>query len=314
MKRKLDLFATTLTETQSYVGEQAGPYVLQAFLMNKTVDTGLRVEEDIIKSKFVAKLTGSSLVKGGLGYSGQNCTFSATGTLTAGEVELTPQKMWINVELCYDDLEALWSGLNSGDLNARGLTDDFNGALQAVLIDAMNQSFEDVLWNGVYDATGVTTNSIFNGIDAQITTNVVTSGATFSKTNIIGYVDQLVEKLPVTVLEHKDELKIYMNPKSALYYRQALMALGYNTMGDGTTNTLSTYDGIQIEEIVKISDDKMYAFIPSNVVVGVGAMDNFSQVSILDMREQNLDNSIRMALQGKATVGVVFEAEAAKFV
>ena len=310
--KKLD-FTTTLTESQSYIGEQAGPYVLQAFLMNKTVDTGLRIEEDIIKSKFVAKLTGSSLAKGGAGTAG-NCSFSASGTLVAGEVELTPKPMWINIELCYEDLEALWSGLDSGDLNSRGLTDDFNGALTAVLIDAMNQAFEDVLWNGIFDATGVTTNSIFNGIDAQITTNVVTSGATFSKTNILGYVDQLVEKLPSVVLEHKADLKIYMNPKSALYYRQALMALGYNTMGDATTNTLQTYDGITIEEIVKISDGRMYAFIPSNVAVGVGAMDNFAQVAIKDMRESTLDNSVRMALQGKATVGVIFEAEAAKFI
>lgn len=306
-------FATTLTETQSYIGEQAGQYVLAAFLQNKTADSGVRIETDIIKSKFVAKLTGSSLVKGGAGTAG-NCTFAPSGTITGGEVELTPVPMWINIELCYEELEALWSGLNSGDLNARGLTDDFNGALQAVLIDAMNQSFEDVVWNGVYDATGVTTNSLFNGIDVQITTNVITSGATFSKANIIGFVDQLVEALPAVVIEDKDALKIYMNPKSALYYRQALMALGYNTMGDSTTNTLNTYDGIEIVELVKIHTDSMYAFVPTNVALGVGAMDNFSQVSILDMREQTLDNSIRMAIQGKATVGVIYEAEASKFV
>ncbi|MHA1212299.1 MAG: hypothetical protein ACTSSH_07545 [Candidatus Heimdallarchaeota archaeon] len=309
---KLD-FTTTLTETQSYIGEQAGQYVLAAFLQNKTADAGVRIETDIIKSKFVAKLTGTSLVKGGAGTSG-NCDFTASGTIVAGEVELTPKPMWINIELCYEDLEALWSGLNSGDLNARGLTDDFNGALQGVLIDAMNSAFEDAVWNGIYDATGVTTNSLFDGIETQITTNVVTSGATFSKTNIVGFVDQLVEKLPVTVLEHKDELKIWMNPKSALYYRQALMALGYNTMGDATTNTLTTYDGIDIVELVKIADGEMFAFIPTNVALGVGAMDNFSQVSILDMREHTLDNSIRMAIQGKATVGVIFEAEAAKFI
>jgi len=310
--KKLD-FTTTLNETQSYVGEQAGQYVLAAFLQNKTADTGLRIETDIIKSKFVAKLTGSSLVKGGSGTSG-NCTFTASGTIVAGEVELTPKPMWINIELCYEDLEALWSGLNSGDLNARGLTDDFNGALQAVLIDAMNQAFEDAIWNGSYDATGITTNSLFNGIEAQITTHAITSGATFSKTNIVGFVDQLVESLPAVVIENKESLKIYMNPKSALYYRQAMMALGYSIVGDGATNTLSTYDGIQIEEIVKIETDSMYAFDPQNVAIGVGAMDNFAQVSILDMREHNLDNSLRMALQGKATVGVIYESECAKFV
>ena len=58
----------------------------------------------------------------------------------------------------------------------------------------------------------------------------------------------------------------------------------------------------------------MYAFIPENVAIGVGNMDNYSQVSILDMREHTLDNKIRMAIQGKATVGVIYEAECSKFI
>ena len=46
--KKLD-FATTLSETQSYIGEAALPYVTAAFMKNKTVDSGIKTVEDIVK-------------------------------------------------------------------------------------------------------------------------------------------------------------------------------------------------------------------------------------------------------------------------
>jgi hypothetical protein len=75
---------------------------------------------------------------------------------------------------------------------------------------------------------------------------------------------------------------------------------------------LLTYDGVKINVIGKIKDNAMYAFNPDNLAIGVGAMDNFSSVSVLDMRQHTLDNSIRAAIQGKVDVKLIYEAEAAK--
>lgn len=298
--RKLD-FATTLTDSQSYIGEQALNYILGAFLKNKTADAGVTIVQDIKQSAYVAKLSGSSLVQ-----VGDNCSFSASGTLVAGEVQLTPKTMFINVELCYNDLEALWNAVDSANANTQDLTADFNAALVAVLQDAMNNAFEDAIWNGV-SGNGSTNLLLFNGIDAQITTHALT-GTTFTKSNIVGYVDSLIAALPEAVLEQSDKLVIWMNNKSLLYYKQALMALGFNTPADMMP---TTYDGIKIQSIGKIADNKIYAFIPSNVAIGVGAMDNFSQLQILDMRQTTGDNSVRMKLQGKVDVKVIYESECA---
>jgi hypothetical protein len=298
--RKLD-FATTLTDSQSYIGEQALQYILAAFLKNKTADAGATIVQDIKQSAYVAKLSGSNLVK-----IGDNCTFSASGTLVAAEVQLTPKTMFINIELCYNDLEALWNAVDSANQNTQDLTADFNSALQGVLIDAMNTSFEDAIWNGVYDATGTTVTALFNGIDAQITTHALT-GSTWTKSNIVADIDRLVGALPEAVLENPQDLKIFMNNKSKLLYQQALMSLGFNTPADAMP---STYDGFEIYTIGKIADNKAYAIQPKNIAIGVGAMDNFAQLQILDMRQTTGDNSIRMKLQGKVDVKLVYEAEA----
>ena len=57
----------------------------------------------------------------------------------------------------------------------------------------------------------------------------------------------------------------------------------------------------------------MFAIQPQNIALGVGAMDNFSQLVIKDMRESTLDNKVRMKLQGKADVKIIYPAEAAKW-
>jgi len=300
--KKLD-FATTLNETQSYIGELALPYVTAAFMKNKTVDSGIKVVEDIIKFAYVAKLSGSNLIQ-----TGTHCDFTPAGTITAGEVKLTPCEFFIDIELCYEDLESLWNGLTNGNLNTQDAGADFNAALQGVLIDAMNQGFETAIWQAD-GTTGHDWCEDFSGITKQIVTNYV-SGATLTKSNIVAAIDSLVVKLPSVVLEDLSGLKIYMNPKTAMFYKQALMALGINTPAEAQ---LTTYDGIPIYQVVKIADNTIVAIQPQNIVLGVGAMDNFSQLVIKDMRESTLDNKVRMKLQGKADVKVINEGEAAKY-
>lgn len=297
MKMKKFDFHTTLNETQSYIGDLALPYILEAFLKNKTVDSGVRTVEDIVKYAYVAKLTGSGLVQ-----VGQSCDFSPSGTITATEVKLSPCTLHIDIELCYKDLEALWNGISSGNLNTQDAGADFNQALIKVLVDAMNKDFENKLWN----YTG-TTGCTITGLTKQIT-NKVTGTTGLTAANIIAAVDALVAKLPNNVLEDVTGLKIYMNPKSALLYKQALMKLGLNTPADMPPQT---YGGLPIYVIGQIANNVMVAIQPQNIVIGVGAMDNFSQVIVKDMRESTLDNKVRMKIQGNVDAKVIYPAEAA---
>jgi hypothetical protein len=298
MKRQKIDFATTLNETQSYIGELAIPYVTEAFTKNKTVDSGVRIVEDIVKYEYVAKLSGSGLVQ-----TGQSCDFNPDGTITATEVKLAPCTFHIDIELCYKDLEALWNGISSGNLNTQDAGADFQSALQKVLIDAMHVDFEDKLWN----FTGSTTGCSITGLTGQIT-NIVSGVTGLTSGNIVAAVDALTLALPNNILEDVTGLKIYMNPKTALKYKQALMKLGLNTPADMPPQT---YGGLSIYVISQIKDNVMVAIQPQNIVVGVGAADNFTQLIIKDMRESTLDNKVRMKIQGNADFKVIYPAEAA---
>lgn len=295
-------FATVVVENQTVCGQNALEYILACFLKNRTADSGVRIVTDVIKSALVSKMSGSKLVS-----CGNNCTFTPSGTLNLTEVELTPCAFHINLELCYQDLEGVYNGLNSGNLNTQDLGADFNRALRELLIGTMGETFEKVLWQGTTGTTMTGCTCTVDSLPSQILTNHIhASGVTLSKANIIGYVDQMMAKLPPCLLEDTSKLKIYMNPKSLLYYKQALGALGVILPSESLP---TTYDGIEIYTIGAIPDNKMFVFQPENLVIAVGAMDNFSQLNILDMRQHNLDNSVRMSIQGKVDAKFIYEAE-----
>lgn len=307
MKKKLD-FSTVLTENHSYIGELAIPYVLAAFTRNKTMEMpSVRVVDDIVKSAFIAKLSGSNMVQ--VGY---NCSFSDQGTIVASEAELTPTVFSINLELCYRDLEGIWNGLSNGDLNEQEAGSEFFNALSEVIINEMNTNFEDVVWNGVYVSGGTGLTQQFNGIDAQITTNVTTeTGTTLTAANIVAKVDALVATLPEAILEEPDNLYLVMNAKTRMMYMQALAALGINTPADAQART---YHGFPIYTVNKVKTNKFYFIQPQNIALGLSRADNFTEMTMLDMRQSTGDNNIRLKLQGGVDVKVVYEAEAAKFV
>jgi len=304
MKNKLE-FATTFVESTSYCGESAEEFVLACILKNRLADSGVKIVPDIIKSAAVSKLSGKDMVQ-----CGDHCTFSPSGTVTVSEVLLVPCLYYIDLQLCFQELVGIWNGLNGGNLNTQDLSVDFNRALVDLLVGTMGEHVESVIWKG---STGVTSPSgctcSVTSIEDQITTHALHStGVTITKANVIGYVDELMAALPACVLEDPSKLKIYMNSKTALYYRQALAALGIILPSDSAP---MTYDGLEIVVIGAIPDNKIFAFQPENVALGISSMDNMTTVNILNMREHNLDNSVRMSIAVKFDVKVIYEAEAA---
>lgn len=301
-------FASTLTINTTYTGEQTESYILKSFTENKTVASvpSQNIIDNIKYQEKIGKLDGSNLVQ-----VGENCTFNDSGSVTISQAILSPKPFFINLQLCYEDLETIYNSVNSGDLNEQELSSEFSTALTELMVSKMNENWEDAVWNAT-GGTGSTIYDQFTGISAQITTNVTTvSGSSApTKSNIISHIDTLVGDLPSDVLE-KENLTIYMNQKNALKYKQAIQALGIITpQGD----TALTYNGWNIVTISKIKDSEMYAFETSNLYFGVGALDNFSDVSILDQKKTTGDNSVRLKLQGKGDVKLGWESEAAKIV
>lgn len=298
-------FASTLTNSTSYNGEQLASYILKAFTKSKFVESipAQNIISDIKFKSKIGKIDGSNLVQ-----VGENCTFNDSGTVVVSESVLEPKPFFINVQMCYEDLEPIFNSLNSGALNQQELSAEFSTALSELMVSKMNYTAQSVFINGVYVATGTTPLTQFTGIDAQITTNIVT-GATLTASNIIASLSALVTALPEDVLE-ADDLSIYMSRKTLQKYFNALTALASLTPLDTVT---PNYMGIPIITVPTVNADKMYILQTSNIFVGVGALDEFSSLQVIDMKPLGQGNNVRMILQGKSDVKLGWESEAAKF-
>jgi hypothetical protein len=297
-------FASTLTNSTTYDGEQLESYILKSFTDNKTVGSvpAQNVITDIFEKEKVGKLDGSSLVQ-----TGENCSFNDSGTVTVSEGTLEPKDFFINIALCYEDLRPIYNTLNTGALNEQEIAAGFANSMAEMLQSKMNQSWEDAVWNAT-GGTGSTLYDVFAGIDAQITTHSV-SGATLTASNIIAALSSLIAALPNDVLD-KEDLTIYMNQKTLNLYFDALFALGIMTPQGATA---ATYKGYPIVAISKIADNKMYAMETSNLYFGVGSMTDFESLQILDQKKTTGDNAVRLILQGRGDVLVGWESEAAKY-
>jgi hypothetical protein len=303
MSRKFN-FGSTLTDNTSWCGEQLEGYILKSFTDNKTVGSvpATQVITDIMEKEKVGKLDGSDLVQ-----VGENCTFNDSGTVVVSVGDLEPKDLFINLQLCYEDLRPIYNTLNSGALNEQELSANFAGAMTDMLVSKFNQSWENMIWNAT-GGTGSTLADQIVGIDAQITTNSV-SGATLTAANIIAALSALIAELPNDVLD-KENLTIYMNQATLNLYYDALFALGIMTP-QGTT--AATYKGYPIVAISQIADNRMYAFETTNVFFGIGGMGDFEALQILDQKKITGDNAVRLILQARGDVLVGWESEASKY-
>lgn len=283
-------FASTLTNSTSYDGEQLESYILKAFTKSKFVESlpAQNIIQDIQFKKKVGRLDGSNLVQ-----TGSTCTFNDSGTIVVSEKELYPLPYFINVQLCYEDLEAIYNSLNTGALNQEELSASFTAALTELMVSKMNANMQAVY---------------INKLDSLITTHALT-GDTPSASTIVSIFSQMVQAIPEDVLENEN-LTFYMNKKTLQLYYDYLATLAKLTPQDVMT---PNYMGIKIVTIPTIATGKIYLLETGNIYIGVGALDEFSSLQIIDMKPLGQGNNVRLILQGKGDLVVGWEEEAVKY-
>ncbi len=283
-------FASTLTNSTSYDGEQLESYILKAFTKSKFVESlpAQNIIQDIQFKKKVGRLDGSNLVQ-----TGSTCAFNDSGTIVVSEKELYPLPYFINVQLCYEDLEAIYNSLNTGALNQEELSASFSAALTELMVSKMNANMQAVY---------------INKLDSLITTHALT-GDTPSASTIVSIFSQMVQAIPEDVLENEN-LTFYMNKKTLQLYYDYLATLAKLTPQDVMT---PNYMGIKIVTIPTIATGKIYLLETGNIYIGVGALDEFSSLQIIDMKPLGQGNNVRLILQGKGDLVVGWEEEAVKY-
>ena len=300
--------ATTTSITTTYAGEFAGKYIAEALLESKTISDGAIEIKPNVKFKEVIKkvATDANVIKDG------SCDFTDTGAITLTERILQPEEFQVNLELCKKDFRSDWEAVQMGYSAFDNLPPNFSDFLIGHVAGLVAEKNEQNIWGGVNGNAGE-----FDGItvlaaaDSDVNDAANDSETSFSSSNIISLLGNVVDALPSAVYG-KEDLTIYVPTIAYQSYIRALGGFGSSGLGAAGINNQGTqwynngnalsYEGIKVQLASGMPSDHIVAGQKSNIYFGTGLLSDHNEVKILDMGDLDGSQNVRVVMRFTAGV------------
>ena len=287
------------TTTSNFAGKAAGFYISAALNQANSLDYLTLIENIKYKSN-IQKMAGSSLV------ADASCDFTDAGTLALTENVLTPKNLQINLDLCKATLLDSWEALEMRAGAGAPPPASFDDYLISHLAGRISQGVENAIWSG-NDATGGSFTGLTTAtvgrlvVDATVidVANVGGVGTAYTATNIVGNLQALSAAIPSNVYT-KEDLYIYMSPKSYRLYISAMSALNYVNMSQMNDSYQPFFEGIKIAVCNGCEDDKLVCAEKSNLFFGTDLLSDSTNIQLLD---QSAVGSLNTRLIARFTGG-----------
>jgi hypothetical protein len=225
---------------------------------------------------------------------------------------LTVTDLKVNLEVCKNQFAKDWEAAQTG----RGFANDtlpanFADFVIAHLSGKVAENIEYTLWQGNFESSSFTA---FNGIlkvldTAKSGTPDVDFANAFTAANIVSSLTTLANALPATLVGDAS-VKLYINRKTAQFYRQALSALGYLQQFNAASNYPLMFDGYEIYVCPGIPDNVALFAKADNLFFGTDLVSDFNEVKVVDMSVTDGSDNVRMVMKFRAGTQVAIPAEA----
>jgi hypothetical protein len=302
--------ATSLTITSStYAGALALPYMQAAILSGDTLSKGYVSIKENVKYKAVIKILSSS----GL-VTSATCDFTTGGSLTLTEAVLTTTDLDTNLELCKKQFVQDWEAYNTG----AGFINDqvpveFADFMLAHVAAKIGEAIEYNIWQGNFDAASTNatpTYTAFTGLlrnidNAKSGTPDVDFSAATTAANVIAQMQSVLATLPATLFGKTDTVKLYVNRKTAQFYRQAINALGYQQLYNNNPDAPIWIDGYEIYVSPGIPDSCMVATEVEQLVVGTDLLSDLNEALVIDMTPNDGSDNVRVVMRYRVGTVIV---------
>jgi hypothetical protein len=127
------------------------------------------------------------------------------------------------------------------------------------------------------------------------------AGTAYTAGNIIANLQDLTAAIPAAVYV-KEDLHIYMSPKTFRLYISAVSTLGYINAYSMNKDYDAVFEGVKIAVCPGMRNDAMVAAQKSNLFYGTDLLSDATRITILDMAA--LDGSDNMRLVARYSSGV----------
>ena len=286
-----------LATTSNYAGKAAGFYISAALRQANSMEFLTMIENIKYKSN-IQKMAGNAMVKDA------TCNFTEAGTLTMTEAVLTPKNLQINTDLCKSTLLDSWEAAQMRAGAGAPPPASFDDYVISYLGEIIANATETSIWTGNDATAGEFTGFVGGGVGHLVTdatvVDVAKTGATFDTTNIITNLTDTVAAVPTAVYT-KDDLYVYMSPKSYRLYIAKISELGYVNAYSMNGDYDALFEGIKIEVCNGMKDNVLVAAERSNLFFGTDLLSDQTRIQMLDMA--NLDGSDNMRVVARYSGG-----------
>jgi len=291
------------TTTSNFSGKAAGFYISAALKEAKSLDYLTMIENIKFKSN-IQRMAGASLVQDAA------CDFNDSGDLDLTEKVLTPKNLMINIDLCKQTLLDSWEALQM----RAGAGAPPPPSFEDYVISYLGEIIADGVENNIWSGTGVAASGTFLGLmtatsglllPAQDATVVQSSASgAFDVNNIIANLQTATSDLAtnISTILRKEDLHIYMSPKTYSLYISAVSTLGYVNAYNMNADYEPVFEGYKIAVCPGMRENGLVIAQKSNLYFGTDLLSDQTRIAMMDMAK--LDGSDNMRVVARYSGGV----------
>ena len=294
-----------LTVASNYSGKSAGFYISQALRQATSTDYLTMIENIKFKSN-IQKMDATSMVQDA------SCNVALAGTLAMTEAILTPKNLMVQTDLCSKTLLESWEALQMRAGAGAPPPASFDDYVISYLGEIIADATEASIWGG-NGATGGEFTGFVQGavgrlvVDATVVdvTNAGGAGAAYTAANIIANLQACTAAIPAAVYT-KEDLHIYMSPKSYRVYIQAISALTGTPWGNMNDKYYPIFEGIKIAVCTGMNNDVLVAAEKSNLFFGTDLISDAVSINLIDLSQYDGSSNVRAVCRysGGTQVGI----------
>lgn len=288
------------TTTSNFAGKAAGFYISAALNQANSLDYLTMIENIKYKSN-IQKMAGSSLV------TNADCNFTSAGTLALTENVLEPKNLQINLDLCKATLLDSWEALQMRAGAGAPPPASFDDYVISYMGEIIANGVEGSIWSGT-GATGGEFEGFLTAATGAFavdgTVNGSTASGAYTVLNIIDNLQQLSSDMAtnISAVLRKEDLHIYMSPKTYAIYVSAVSTLGYVNAYNMNGDYAPVFEGYKIAVCNGMPNDQLVAAEKSNLFFGTDLLSDQTRIALMDMAA--LDGSDNMRLVARYSGGV----------
>tara|TARA_R100000900_G_scaffold102081_1_gene79116 strand:- start:5124 stop:6059 length:936 start_codon:yes stop_codon:yes gene_type:complete len=290
----------------SFAGKAAGFYISAALKEAKSLDY-LTLMENIKFKSVIQKMSHGADGSGNGVVRNATCDFTGAGKLELTEKVLQVKDLQVNMDLCSKNLLSSWEALEMRAGAGAPPPASFDDYVISYIGEIIANHAENNIWTG----TGAT-NGEFEGfltgttgafaVDGTVVSS--TASGAYTATNIIANLQTLTADMAANIspVLRKEDLHIYMSPKTYAFYISAVSTLGYVNAYNMNGDYEPVFEGYKIAVCPGMADNQLVAAERSNLFVGADLISDTTRINLLDMSQ--LDGSSNIRLVCKYAMGV----------